>query len=201
MNVRRGALIGLWLWSVNCAAVFAQSIAVSVVEVEASLKAGNPQATLERYFDCQSDQAAYRGIASGSAPWIDLAERVLAFSDACYTEGIQAALGQAMQNAPQRVLPLVDKTATLATSYICLPFISSELPLKSQLTEIKRSQRAIQKVRDGSMQKQKASCLNFIASVKANLLQTSGAITQTHPQAKRPSFPDKSKPTSSPSPD
>lgn len=180
MSAGRFAWIYLWLWLANCAAVFAESTGVSVVEVEASLKAGNPQATLERYFDCQSDQTAYRSIASGSAPWINLAERILPFSDACYTEGIQAALGQAMQKAPQRVLPLVDKTASLAASHICLPFISSELPLKTQLRAINRTQRAIQKLRDGSIHRQRASCLNFIASVKANLLQTSNVDTQTN---------------------
>jgi len=141
-----------------------------VETVEASLKAGNPKETLEKYFNCEKyEGSAYEGIASGSKKWVRLAEKMLQHSDACYTEGIQASLGKAMQRAPKNVLPLVDKTPTLSASYICLPFISNEIPIRQQRAEVNKSRHAIQGVHDGRLQTQKAACLKLIQSLEVNL--------------------------------
>jgi len=159
-----------WLLSACCCLPQAKETGISVEIVEASIREGNPKATLEKYFSCEKyEGSAYEGIASGSPKWISIAERMLHFSDACYTEGIQASLGKAMQRSPQNVLPLVDKTPTLAASYICLPFISSELSIKSQQAEVIRSRNAIQKVRDDRFSIQKEVCLRFIKSVEMSL--------------------------------
>ncbi|HEY9097298.1 MAG TPA: hypothetical protein VIN38_00360 [Thiobacillus sp.] len=141
-----------------------------VETVEASLKARNPKDTLEKYFNCEKyEGSAYEGIASGSKKWVQLAEEMLQHSDACYTEGIQASLGKAMQRAPKNVLPLVDKTPTLSASYICLPFISNEIPIRQQLAEVAKSRLAIQGMHDDRLQTQKAACLKFIKSLEVNL--------------------------------
>ena len=94
---------------------------------------------------------------------------MLQYADACYTEGILGALGQAMQKAPRQVLPLVGKTRTLAAESICLPFISDEIPVKAQAAAVARSRGAIQGVRDESLQVQRAACLQFIGSVEAGI--------------------------------
>ena len=93
---------------------------------------------------------------------------MLKYSDACYTEGIQDSLGHAMQIAPQNVLPLVNSKPTLAADYICLPFISNELPIKAQLDEIAKSKNAILHVRDKKLQAQKEYCLRFIETIESN---------------------------------
>lgn len=151
-----------------------------VETVEASLKEGNPRNTLEKYFNCEKyEGSAYESIASGSKKWVHLAEQMLQHTDACYTEGIQASLGKAMQRSPRNVLPLVDKTPLLSASYICLPFISNELPVKRQLAEIRKSRNVIQKVHEGRLQTQKATCLKFIQSVEVNVnSQTSPEFSQ-----------------------
>ena len=146
--------------------------------IEASLREGNPKITLEKYFNCEKyEGTAYERIASGLPNWVSLAEKILQISDACYTEGIQSSLGKAMQIAPHNVLPLVDKTATLSASYICLPFISNELSIKSQLAEVIKSKNAIEKVHDKNSKKQKESCLRFIKAIESDLIkqQTSTA--------------------------
>ena len=96
-----------------------------------------------------------------------LAERLLRDADACYAEGLQGALGQAMQRAPDRVLPLVGKSATLAAESICLPFISDEIPFAAQTAAVTRSRRAIEAVHDPALRPQQQACLQFIGSVEA----------------------------------
>ncbi|NLR74167.1 hypothetical protein [Leeia aquatica] len=138
--------------------------------VETALKEGGAKLALETYFSCEKHEgSAYVEIATGSPPWVSLAEKMLAYSDACYTEGIQAALGQAMQQSPKTVLPLVGKTPALAADAICLPFISDELPARLQLRAIRKSKQAIQSVVSRRLAAQKARCLHFIQSVEAGI--------------------------------
>lgn len=159
------------LLSACCCPSQAKETGTSIEIVEASIRAGDPKATLEKYFSCEKHEgSAYVGIETGSPQWISIAERMLHYSDACYTEGIQAALGRAMQRSPQNVLPLVNKSPTLAANYICLPFISSELPIKSQQAEVIKSKKAIEKIQDDKVRTQKEACLLFIKSVETNLI-------------------------------
>jgi hypothetical protein len=141
---------------------------LDIAAVEADLASTTPLAVLEKYFDCSKyEGTAYEGIATGRIDWVRLAERMLAHSDACYTEGIQSALGSAMQSKPRNVLPLVGKTEALSAEHICLPFVSSEQPVASQLAQIHRSRRAIQQVRTPVAQK--SACLQFIRPVESRL--------------------------------
>ena len=145
---------------------------ISIEIVDASLKEGTPKATLEKFFSCEKyEGSAYEKIAMGEPRWISIAEKMLQHSDACYTEGIQAALGSAMQKFPKRLLPLVDKTSLLSANYICLPFISSELPVKSQVNEINKSKKAIQNVKGKNLISKRMSCLDFINSVETSILK------------------------------
>lgn len=179
IKIARGFLIGSLVMGYGFPSLAGEATRVCVETVEASLKEAGTQATLKKYFNCeQYEGSAYEEIASGSKKWVDLAEQMLQYSDACYTEGIQASLGKAMQKAPGNVLPLVDKTSTLSASYICLPFISSELPIRQQLTEVTKSRSAIQGIHDNRLQIQKSACLKFIQSVEDNL--------RAHVSPKRP---------------
>ena len=189
-----GVFIFVCFFSASCYLSQAEAKGTNIEAVEASLGGGNPKATLEKYFNCEKhEDSAYEEIASGAPKWISLAERMLQYSDACYTEGIQASLGMAMRKSPENVLPLVDKTATLGASYICLPFISTELSIKTQLAELIKSKKAIQRVHDSSLWFQKTACLRFIKSIAANL------ITQQSP-AKKSDLSFKKAPVSKPGP-
>ena len=180
------------LLTVYCCLSQAEVTGTCVEAVEASLKEGNPKATLEKYFSCEKyEGSAYEGIASGSKKWISLAERMLQYSDACYTEGIQASLGKAMQGSPKNVLPLVDKTSTLAASYICLPFISNELPIKLQLAEVIKSRKAIQSVHDDRLRIQKVACLHFIKSVETDLITQQSSTSEESNMPFKGTPPDK----------
>lgn len=139
-------------------------------EVVRSLAVRGVQATLETDFSCETyEGSAHERIARAERAWIAVAERAIAVSDACYTEGIQSALGEAMRRAPRDVLPLVGKSPRLEAEYICLPFISAEQPLAQQLTEVRTSKRAIAAVRSAGLSKQRMACLRFIDGVEAGL--------------------------------
>jgi len=167
---RGNSLVFAWLLIVFITQAQAAMAGVSAEAVESSLREGNPKATLEHFFSCEKYVgSAYEKIAMGSPRWISIAESTLQYSDACYTEGIQSALGSAMQKSPQHVLPLVDKTSLLSANYICLPFISNELPVQSQIAEIVKSKRAIQRVHAKNLRTKKSSCLSFIESVEAQV--------------------------------
>lgn len=170
IKIGRALLIGSLLMVYGFPSLAGGATRVCVETVEASLKGEGAQATLKKHFNCeQYEGTAYEGIASGSKKWVRLAEKMLQHSDACYTEGIQASLGRAMQSSPKNVLPLVDKTPTLSASYICLPFISNEIPIRQQLAEVAKSRLAIQGMHDDRLKTQKAACLKFIESLEVNM--------------------------------
>jgi hypothetical protein len=152
---------------------------VTIEAIEASLAEKGPQATLAAYFSCEKeDGSAYPAIAGGSREWVALAEKMIAYTDACYTESLQAALGAAMRKSPRNVLPLVDKTPALSADHICLPFISDEQPVAAQAREIQKSRRAIASVRDRRLAKPKAACLRFIRGAAKNLSSAATPVTK-----------------------
>ena len=122
------------------------------------------QAALSKFFPCDAYKgSAYEQIATGKREWVALAKAMIKRGDACYTEGIQAALGAAMIVAPSSVLPLVDSSPLLGADRICLPFISDELPKDEQLAALNKSRQAIAGVR--KHQKQRQACLIFIDGI------------------------------------
>lgn len=139
-------------------------------QVEASLKDAGGQATLEKFFSCEHDEGtAYPKIATGNTTWVALGVKILGYSDACYAEGIVAALGQAMQNRPHVVLPYVNSSLRLTADRICLPFISDELPVKDQLSKVRVVKKSILRVSTPRLAAQKKACLDLINGFELRL--------------------------------
>lgn len=177
MSRRLGVTMFVFVLLGAACSLHTKATAPSLEDVETSLAQGKPRTTLEKYFSCDKLQGtAYEGIESGSLQWVSLAERMLKHSDACYTEGIQASLGRAMQRAPQHVLPLVDKAPELAAEYICLPFISDEIPASEQLAEVVKSRKSIQAVSNNRFEIQRARCLNLIKPIEIGLQTQTGSV-------------------------
>ena len=142
----------------------------TLAAVEGSLRDAGPRATLALHFNCARHQGSgYEAIAQGSAQWVALAERLMRHADACYAEGLQGALGLAMQRAPRQVLPLVGRSATLSAELICLPFVSDEIAPAAQAAAVARSRRAIAAVRDEALRPQQQACLAFIGTVESGI--------------------------------
>lgn len=144
----------------------------TVLEIEAALNNSNPQQALDRYLDCENTECEiFEKISSGSKDWINVAVKILAYADAGSTEGILSSLGKAMQKVPQNVLPLVNKKEAplLSADWICLPFISGEIPVEEQLAEVVNSRKAIETVHNDQLREQKEACLADIRSLEAQL--------------------------------
>lgn len=126
---------------------------------------------LARYFPCNAyEGSGYEQVAQGSGAWVQLATQLLEHSDACYTSGLQDALGSAMQAAPENVLPYVGRSSQLAPERICLPFISAEIPTAEQLQPLSLSRNKIEPVRDPRLQTQREACLAEIQRVERRIL-------------------------------
>ena len=140
------------------------------------LRNGQSKLALDKYFNCAGhNNAGYKYVSSGSKIWISVAEEALKHSDACYTDGILSSLGQAMQVSPVNVLPLVGKSDILSPDDICISSISSGSPTKKQqLLTLSRFSKAIMRVKDKHLLKQKNKCLSIIEKEKISILAESG---------------------------
>ena len=166
-------------------AAHADAMGPGLATVEAALRDAGPRATLARYFDCAQPKGnGYEAVAQGSRQWLALAEKLMRHADACYTQGLQHALGQAMQRVPREVLPLVGRSTTLTAELICLPIISDEIAPAAQTAAVARSRRAIEAVRDETLRPQRQACLQFIGVVEAGI-----ASRQPAPRAASASEP------------
>lgn len=183
------------LATLTAGAAHADAMVLSVESVESSLREAGPRATLARHFSCANHQGTgYRAIARGSPQWVALAAKLMTHADACYAEGLQDALGQAMRRAPRAVLPLVGRSATLSAELICLPFISDEIAVSTQSIAVARSRRAIEAVSDEALRQQREACLQFIGRVEAGIASRQPAmppVTASAPtRADEPALPD-----------
>lgn len=163
-------LVAAWLL---CAVVLPQVACSSADKpltaerASAELRERGAQSVLARHFPCDAyEGTGYEQVARGASAWVQLATRLLEDSDACYTTGLQDALGSAMQVAPENVLPYVDRNRQLASERICLPFISAEIPVAEQLRQLASTRASLELVREPHLQAQRNACLAEIERVE-----------------------------------
>jgi hypothetical protein len=132
--------------------------APTVGQVRSELAKLGPRRVIDQYFDCESG-SGYRLVASGHREAIQLGVQLLADSDACVSEMLQSALGEAMTRQPQYVLPYVGTAPYLMPQNICLPFVSSDEPGSTLQEAKRRARRALERVQDPRFTRQKALCM------------------------------------------
>lgn len=166
LAARAAALLGAAVLGAHAA----ETGGLTLQAVEAEMETHSPRWVLEKHFACQPTRGpGYAKVAEGSAGWLALGAHLLSASDACYTENLQSALGEAMRHAPRRVLPLLGSRPTLAPERICLPFISDEQSLARQLREVRLSRKALEPVQEPEFVAARNACLDFIGRVEADL--------------------------------
>ncbi|MBL8466281.1 hypothetical protein [Methyloversatilis discipulorum] len=161
--------IALSLFALLWASIsFSAEVSSSAVLKYAEVHGG--RAALEKYFSCEGTGFnGYLKVASGSKQWLDVAVRLLASSDACYSEGLHDAVAKALYASPSTVLPLVDSSSMLKASQICLPFLSDEEPHKQHLAYLKRLEERLSRVTDRASQSGKAKCIGEIHAMRKML--------------------------------
>lgn len=117
-----------------------------------------PRYVIDHHFDCETG-SGYRVVGSGSRKAVQLGVQMLAHSDACVSEKLQSALGEAMTRQPENVLPYVGTAPYLTPRNICLPFVSSDEPASMLQEAQERARRALERVHDTHLARQKSLCL------------------------------------------
>lgn len=151
---------------------------VTARTIEQSITKIGGKATLQKYF-CGSDDTSPRDdldqlnkVATGAREWVDLAVKMLNYSDAGCSEDLHTYLGSAMQQQPLNVLPYVGKSPSLAPELICLPFISAEIPDAEALRIVRRTKTALLSVRDRLLTKQCQLCMTQVTRLEKTILTT-----------------------------
>lgn len=94
--------------------------AIDPVATLHQLRTENPKSVVNRLWDAGGCEAAILdGLSSGKREWIQLAVALRPFTDAWSGESLTMAVGEAMQRAPSRVLPLVNSNGF--DEGICVP--------------------------------------------------------------------------------
>lgn len=171
LRLRAGAVLLLGASVLPLAACSSSEKQLTAERLAVELRERGAQDVLSRYFPCDAyEGSGYEQVAQGSGVWVQLATQLLEHSDACYTTGLQDALGSAMQAAPENVLPYVGRNAQLAPERICLPFISAEIPTAEQLKPLSLARGKIEPVREPRLQAQRDACLAEIQRVERMIL-------------------------------
>lgn len=108
-------------------------------------------------------------VAAGDPAAIDRAVARLPGADAPAAERIQRALARAMQAAPDRVLPLVNRSDKLRASAVCVPFLPEDDSPMALKEIVAKSRYAIESVDDPALARQKTACLAEIAAAETEL--------------------------------
>lgn len=150
----------------------AQTITVPMIDKSIATIGG--KATVAKYF-CAQDPAtddfrAFDKIATGAKEWVDIAVKVLPYSDAACSQSLHSYLGEAMQKQPRNVLPYVGTSPRLTPEYICLPFISIDIPESEQLQQVRRSKAALLTVKDKALSQQCRACLTRVTVLEKKIL-------------------------------
>ena len=135
----------------------------SIAQVERSLKNQGPSAVLHRYFDCGATGVpAYRQIASGNAQWLNLAARLVAEADGCFSLLLSSAIAEALPSNPSAVLSLVKSSEHLTPDRMCLPFMSEDIAIEVHLATLQRAEKALHSVKSKQLSSSKQACLEEV---------------------------------------
>ncbi len=94
-------------------------------EVMRRLKAEQPRDVVSKLWDGRNcEKALLSGLSSGKPEWLALAVKLRPHTDAWASESLADALGEAMQKAPSRVLPLIGSGGF--DKEICLPWMMDD---------------------------------------------------------------------------
>jgi hypothetical protein len=142
------------------------SKAPTAEEVAAAIRLrGAGAVLLELHAEPERWARVYRGIASGQPRWLEVGQQLASRADAGWSEQIDLAFGEALAAAPARVLRMAPGLKA-SCGNLDDPFMSS---LARAQAEVKKRQRAVGRVKDSTLVKQREDCLQALARLYAAL--------------------------------
>lgn len=89
----------------------AEGCELSVRSLLDEVSGGNGRGVVSRLWDSgECENAILDRVSTGDAEWLEVALALEPYTDAAAGETLEAAMSQAMQRAPSRVLPLLDQS-------------------------------------------------------------------------------------------
>jgi len=154
----------------------AQAASLTPQTIAARVEAHGAKATLWQIYDSPSEWSALlKGIASGTVPWLKIANQFLPVSDAGATEQLQLAVGEALERHPDNVLriavPLFDMIYVCGGPDIDDPrYDSYELATQA----VDRRKLKLRSVSDASLLKPRDECIRTIEDSKTGIARFYG---------------------------
>jgi hypothetical protein len=110
------------------------------------------------------------GVATGSKEWLAIAVQLHSVSDAGSSEGLELAVGEALDHHPENVLSLV--VPTLDVSGVCSgPDVDDQRfdSYKLSMAEIAHRQRMVRAMRDPKFAKLRDACVSTLENSKKGI--------------------------------
>jgi hypothetical protein len=160
----------------------------SAQEIEARIARDGAPNTLHAIFsDSALEDHVYRSIARGSEPWLRVATALRLVSDGAATTMLNGAVGEALPNAPYRVLPLL-VNGPFSPEQSCLPFLSEDMSPYLALNHIQLMEVTLRQVSSPKYTQVRATCLRIARearqAIKRSLTSRSTrTVSGGHPSA------------------
>jgi hypothetical protein len=121
------------------------------------------------------DEAAWADvtarIADGEREWLAIATRLLSVAQDPAAYDLEAAVGEALEHAPDHVLELADERGEIAVSWVCGETATfEEDPTEEDLIEmLVDREKAVRAVKEPALAKTRDACLKELAKARAGL--------------------------------
>lgn len=150
--------------------VAAEGCELSAASILDELSASTGRAVVSRLWDGRECESALLDqISRGTSEWLKVALALEPYSDAAAGESLEAAMSEAMQRAPSRVLPLLDQSRF--GKRLCVPssFDDSEGSAQRFRAQLAAARSMYVSYLGTSLARNARACLNEVDAVEASL--------------------------------
>jgi len=178
------SLIGLCLLLASFPTVACEVVPSEVIQ---SLQSKEPLEVIAHLWDAgECEEKLLTGLASGKAEWINLAVALSPHTDAWASESLQDSLGEAMQRAPSRILPLMANYTF--DEAICMPWMMDDSGNADNRyrRQIRRARPMFESFLKTSLGPQARKCLTVVGQLEKSSLFNSNPTSKRNWQKPAP---------------
>lgn len=142
---------------------------VTARRVEQEIAVGGARKALARLYDDEASWSAVTSrISDGGRDWLKVAERFLSVASDPAAYDLEAALGEALAEAPDHVLMIADEKRKIAISWVCAETASFEEDpsYEERIDVLAEREKAVARVKDEALAKKRNACLKELARAR-----------------------------------
>jgi hypothetical protein len=120
------------------------------------------------------------GIAAGEAPWLEVADALLAVADDPEAYDLEAAVGEALAVAPGRVLERADSGGEIEVSWVCdeTTTFEDDPDLEERIALLTEREEAVRRVKTAGLAAKRERCLRILAKARGGLEKELQSLTR-----------------------